>query len=580
MKNNIFKNITIITAISMLLLTVLIIVSFVLVSTSDSKKELRTYAETCNKQIEKIENKDDLDKFNYYKKENNIRITVFTSSGRIYKDTTGIDMLSEIEGNQMEALVYLVMDETEIGTNLELVASPYTDQNAMHVLYTKVKVPFAVDENEFLIVRYSINSIIGSRAFHVLLITLAGFWLLVIAVLFILFWYNIQASMKPLEQVQAIMNDIQAGTYKASKETYSVFDSQADKMVSQIDKIGDLINNNLLEMEMVLDSIKQGVITFDKNGSILYQNKAAKELLNFDIIKSGGVRKFFDTIGFKEDLNEAFNNRKESSLELSINEKVLKVENIFTRTDQMDTIGIYMLLVITDITEEKNALKYKNQFFADASHELKTPLTAITGYSEMLSISTTNEKVVKKCSDEINKNAIRMKALIEEMLQLSKMENIKTDIEFEQISLRNILDSIIEDLSVIAKKKQVDINISGEATIMGNKKLIIMLYKNLISNAIKYNKENGSIDVNISEDSDKVYLSVKDTGIGIAKEHLTKIFDRFYRVEESRTTNDQVESSTGLGLSIVQKICDLHNAKIQVESILGEGTEFKIIFNK
>ena len=580
MKNNIFKNITIITAISMLLLTVLIIVSFVLVSTSDSKKELRTYSETCNKQIEKIENKDDLDKFNYYKKENNIRITIFTSSGRVYKDTTGIDMLSEIEGNQMEALVYLVMDETEIGTNLELVASPYTDQNAMHVLYTKVKVPFAVDENEFLIVRYSISSIIGSRAFHVLLITLAGFWLLVIAVLFILFWYNIQASMKPLEQVQAIMNDIQAGTYKASKETYSVFDSQADKMVSQIDKIGDLINNSLLEMEMVLDSIKQGVITFDKNGSILYQNKAAKELLNFDIIKSGGVRKFFDTIGFKEDLNEAFNNRKESSLELSINEKVLKVENIFTRTDQMDTIGIYMLLVITDITEEKNALKYKNQFFADASHELKTPLTAITGYSEMLSISTTNEKVVKKCSDEINKNAIRMKALIEEMLQLSKMENIKTDIEFEQISLRNILDSIIEDLSVIAKKKQVDINISGEATIMGNKKLIIMLYKNLISNAIKYNKENGSIDVNISEDSDKVYLSVKDTGIGIAKEHLTKIFDRFYRVEESRTTNDQVESSTGLGLSIVQKICDLHNAKIQVESILGEGTEFKIIFNK
>ena len=580
MKNNIFKNITIITAISMLLLTVLIIVSFVLVSTSDSKKELRTYAETCNKQIEKIENKDDLDKFNYYKKENNIRITVFTSSGRIYKDTTGIDMLSEIDSKQMEALVYLVMDETEIGTNLELVASPYTDQNAMHVLYTKVKVPFAVDENEFLIVRYSISSIIGSRAFHVLLITLAGFWLLVIAVLFILFWYNIQASMKPLEQVQAIMNDIQAGTYKASKETYSVFDSQADKMVSQIDKIGDLINNNLLEMEMVLDSIKQGVITFDKNGSILYQNKAAKELLNFDIIKSGGVRKFFDTIGFKEDLNEAFNNRKESSLELSINEKVLKVENIFTRTDQMDTIGIYMLLVITDITEEKNALKYKNQFFADASHELKTPLTAITGYSEMLSISTTNEKVVKKCSEEINKNAIRMKALIEEMLQLSKMENIKTDIEFEQISLRNILDSIIEDLSVIAKKKQVDINISGEATIMGNKKLIIMLYKNLISNAIKYNKENGSIDVNISEDSDKVYLSVKDTGIGIAKEHLTKIFERFYRVEESRTTNDQVESSTGLGLSIVQKICDLHNAKIQVESILGEGTEFKIIFNK
>lgn len=580
MKNNILKNITILTAVSMLLMTVLIILSFVLVSTSDSKKELNTYANTCNAQIESFQSRDDLYKFAFYKEGSNIRITIANSEGIPFRDTNSMESLTSLNDKEQGIIDRLTSKDCPTGTNIESIFKAYKDQNSMYIQYSKVKVPYAVDENEFLIVRYSLNTIMGSTAFYILLISLAAFWILITIIVFILFWYNIRASMKPLEQVQAIMNDIQAGTYKSNPVESSVFDSEADKMVQQIDKIGDIINNNILVMEVVFDSIKQGIITFDRNGDFLYQNKAAKDLLGYDVFNVGGTRQFFKKLGFLEDAKEAFENKVETSLEFIVNEKILKAENIFISTDQMYELGINMILVISDITEEKNAIKYKNQFFADASHELKTPLTAITGYSEMLSISMNNEKTIKKCSDEISKNALRMKTLIEEMLQLSKMEGEKIEIDKETISLRNIMDSVVDDLSVIAKKNNVSISIEGDEIITANKKLIINLMKNLLSNAIKYNKIDGKVKVQFYKEDGQVIFDISDTGIGIEKENLPKIFDRFYRVEESRTTINQVESSTGLGLAIVQRIVDLHDAKIEVKSVFGEGTEFKITFKK
>ena len=173
-----------------------------------------------------------------------------------------------------------------------------------------------------------------------------------------------------------------------------------------------------------------------------------------------------------------------------------------------------------------------------------------------------------------------MKTLIEEMLQLSKMEGEKIEIDKETISLRNIMDSVVDDLSVIAKKNNVSVSIEGDEIITANKKLIINLMKNLLSNAIKYNKIDGKVKVQFYKEDGQVIFDISDTGIGIEKENLPKIFDRFYRVEESRTTINQVESSTGLGLAIVQRIVDLHDAKIEVKSVFGEGTEFKITFKK
>ena len=257
--------------------------------------------------------------------------------------------------------------------------------------------------------------------------------------------------------------------------------------------------------------------------------------------------------------------------------RYLHVETIFP--PQEEGIDMYMLMVATDITEQVKTTRAKQEFFANASHELKTPLTAIAGYSEILTMGKPTEKQLAKCSTEIQQNALRMKALIEEMLQLSKLDAQTTAIEKEEISLRNLCEETIDELRVIAKKHNISITIEGEATIEGNYKDIMMVIKNLISNAVKYNKENGHVKVKIKDDDDNVKISVKDNGIGISKEDQEKIFDRFYRVDAARSTTAD-ESSTGLGLSIVKHIVENHKGTIKVVSEINKGSEFIITLPK
>ena len=167
-----------------------------------------------------------------------------------------------------------------------------------------------------------------------------------------------------------------------------------------------------------------------------------------------------------------------------------------------------------------------------------------------------------------------MKTLIDEMLQLSKMDSQTAGITKEEISLRNLCEETIDELRIIAKKNNISINIEGDSMIDGNYKELMMLIKNLVSNAIKYNKENGVVNVIIEDDENFVVLKVQDNGIGISKENQEKIFERFYRVDESRATVDSGESSTGLGLSIVKQVVEDHKGTIKVESELGKGTTF------
>jgi len=241
---------------------------------------------------------------------------------------------------------------------------------------------------------------------------------------------------------------------------------------------------------------------------------------------------------------------------------------------------MYMLLVVTDITEQIKTAKAKQEFFANASHELKTPLTAIAGYSEILTMGKATPKQVEKCSNEIQSNAIRMKLLIDEMLQLSKMDAQTADLEKEEISLRNLSEEIVNELKVIAQKRNIKLTIDGDAMIQGNSNELIMLIKNLVSNAIKYNKDGGFVKVILKDKDEYANLIVKDNGIGISKEHIDKIFERFYRVDESRTSTASGESSTGLGLSIVKQVVDDHKGKIEVKSKIGEGSEFIVTFPK
>ena len=237
-----------------------------------------------------------------------------------------------------------------------------------------------------------------------------------------------------------------------------------------------------------------------------------------------------------------------------------------------------MILVFTDVTQAFNAEKIRNEFFANASHELKTPLTAIVGYSEILQMHS-DPKTIDKCASEINKNAQKMRELINDMLKLSRLEAEQEVEKSKRIELMQLCQKTVEEQKDVAANKNISVRVEGEeAYIVGKEDMIKTVIENLLNNAIKYNKEDGKVVVKVQKNDNSVVLSVADNGIGIAKEHHDRLFERFYKVDEARTRTE--ESSTGLGLAIVKHILQMHDAKIAVESEVGVGTKMTVTFKK
>ena len=225
--------------------------------------------------------------------------------------------------------------------------------------------------------------------------------------------------------------------------------------------------------------------------------------------------------------------------------------------------------------EVLNASKVRQEFTSNVSHELKTPLHVISGYAELIKEGIVKDSDVKEFGEKIYSEASRMSKLVEDIMKISKLESDKT-IEKTQLKLKNIVVAIVDSLMIEADKKNVKFKLSlNDCSINGNYDSIYSLIFNLVDNAIKYNKTNGKITIKLQEVSNNVILSVKDTGIGIPKEDLDRIFERFYRVDKSRSKDS---GGTGLGLAIVKHSLIVNNATIKVESELKKGSTFTVTF--
>lgn len=225
--------------------------------------------------------------------------------------------------------------------------------------------------------------------------------------------------------------------------------------------------------------------------------------------------------------------------------------------------------------EVLNASKVRQEFTSNVSHELKTPLHVISGYAELIKEGIVKDSDVKEFGEKIYSEASRMSKLVEDIMKISKLESDKT-IEKTQLKLKNIVVSIVDSLMIEADKKNVKFKLSlNDCSIRGNYDSIYSLIFNLVDNAIKYNKTNGKITIKLQEVSNNVILSVKDTGIGIPKEDLDRIFERFYRVDKSRSKDS---GGTGLGLAIVKHSLIVNNATIKVESEIKKGSTFTVTF--
>ena len=234
--------------------------------------------------------------------------------------------------------------------------------------------------------------------------------------------------------------------------------------------------------------------------------------------------------------------------------------------------NIYSILII-DLSEEKNSNQMKKQFFLNASHELKSPLTSIIGYSELISEELVRDEEIIQISKKTLKEARRMKNIVLDMLELSKLESNESKLQ-ENINLKEIIDSSIELLEYQINKKEINIiKDVSDYNVYANKEDINKLVSNILSNAVNYNVQKGNIWITLKNNK----LTIKDSGIGISKEDLPRIFERFYRVDQGRSKEN---SGTGLGLAIVKHICLNYGYQISVDSKLNSGTTFKIIFKK
>lgn len=226
--------------------------------------------------------------------------------------------------------------------------------------------------------------------------------------------------------------------------------------------------------------------------------------------------------------------------------------------------------------KQKMLDKQKKQFTANVSHELKTPLTSIAGYAELIETGMAKPEDIKPFAGVIRKQALRLVNLSEDIIQLSQLEESDEDMSFESVNLYEIAQRCVEALNINAINKCVTLNLTGEECyIRGKAQLVEELVYNLCDNAIRYNKENGNVTVTVTPLEKGASVSVKDTGIGIPKKYQERIFERFFRVDKSRS---KATGGTGLGLAIVKHITQLHDAKLEISSEEGKGTEIIVTF--
>lgn len=262
---------------------------------------------------------------------------------------------------------------------------------------------------------------------------------------------------------------------------------------------------------------------------------------------------------------------------------VTPIEQLVKDLEHCEPISTYkeLMPLIAMIRKQHDDIlrsaQMRQEFTANVSHELKTPLTAISGYSELIENGMANDKDMRRFAREIHQNSKRLLMLINDIIQLAELDASEVEIPFDSMDLYEVAKSCINMIEINAQNHGVSLNIEGShCEIIANKEMIEEVIFNLCDNAIRYNNRGGSVNVKVEADKGKAVLIVKDTGIGISKEHQERIFERFYRVDRSRSKST---GGTGLGLAIVKHVLTKHHADLVLQSEEGKGTEIKIVFN-
>ena len=329
------------------------------------------------------------------------------------------------------------------------------------------------------------------------------------------------------------------------------------------------------EFLAVTSNMCEGLVLLNAGGTILSINNAALNILGADKSCVGEdiltVNRSLEMQKLLEQAKEG--NRSETKLCLSGREYQLDASPIIGGGN---TRGVALLLF--DITERENAEQLRREFTANVSHELKTPLHSISGCAELMKNGMVRPEDTARFAGQIYSEAQRLIHLVEDIIHLSRLDEGAEDMQRERIDLYALSGSVIDSLGNEAKENKVSLGLcGGPAYVWGVRQLVSGMVYNLCDNAIKYNREKGSVKLTVSCEGEYSVLNVSDTGIGIPPEHQSRVFERFYRVDKSHSKE---VGGTGLGLSIVKHSAMVHNAKIDLQSTAGKGTSITLRFPK
>lgn len=326
------------------------------------------------------------------------------------------------------------------------------------------------------------------------------------------------------------------------------------------------------KLSAVLDAVAQGIVALDGEGRVAFANPAALSLFGGTAADVGQALSYL-----VEDPALCRRMQTEQSaapFETMQGEKALSVSCLPVAEGELRK-DIARIVIVTDVTQAKRVAQEKNDFFANASHELKTPLTVTQGLSELILAKPDLDDGVRKWTERIHSETKRMGELIADMLKLSQLEQQQTEGSRETVELADIAREVVAELRTPMAEKALTATVQGKGRVCASPDRIYELVTNLVSNAVNYNRQGGKIAVMVSSAPEGTVLQVADTGIGIAREHLPRLCERFYRVDKSRSRKT---GGTGLGLAIVKHICALYGARMQIDSTPEVGTTVTVTF--
>ncbi|HFU0855894.1 TPA: ATP-binding protein [Streptococcus agalactiae] len=550
MTKKIFRT-TLSATLGIVLVTILMIMGFLYNYFNHIQREqLRTQTALASQGIS-FEGKDYFENL----KTSNVRITWVDNKGQVLYDTQSDAKHMKNHANRQEIK--------------EAIKSGYGESTRWSATLTEKSIYAAQRLNNGTIVRLSVAQ---QTIFYLLLgmmSPLAIIILLAIILSVLIARYIAKKVSEPLNNID-LDHPLSNDSYEEITPLLRRLDSHQAKIQHQ--KL--LLQKRQKEFDTIISKIKEGMILLDDQARIVSINAEALKLFQINDDWHGRfMMEVSRDLTLKDLIDQGLKGKKkEANIDIENNHYRVLVR---PTTDNNRVTGLVVLLF--DVTDQLQMEQLQREFTANVSHELKTPLHAISGYSELLANQMVPNEEVPQFAAKIHKESERLVKLVEDIINLSHLDE-QEKLPQETVNLYDLTQKVLEGLQAKADKKHIQINFNGEEAILrGNPVLLNSLVYNLCDNAITYNHEKGQVNVTLKNSPDTITLEVSDTGLGIAEKDKKRIFERFYRVDKSRS---KIVGGTGLGLSIVKSALDFHNGSIKVDSHLGQGTTMTVLLHK